>query len=83
MRVFDHILKWSAVTLMTMLIVLAPSILNTVVNEKHQRKAAENGLAATVVEMSKEKNMIAKEIAIRLGIKTESVYDILETEEEK
>ena len=83
MRVFNHVLKWSAVILMTMLIVLAPSILDTVVNEKYQRKAAENGLVATVVGMSKEKNMIAKEIAIRLGIKTESVYDILETEEEK
>lgn len=78
MRVFDHVLKWSAVILMTMFIVLAPSILDTVVNEKYQRKAAENGLAATVVEMSKEKNMIAKEIAVRLGIEEKDVYDILD-----
>lgn len=81
MRVFDHVLKWSAVILMTMLIVLAPSILDTVVNEKYQREAANEGLAVTVVEMSKEKNMIAKEIAVRLGIKAKDVYDILETEE--
>lgn len=81
MRVFDYVLKWSAVILMTMLIVLAPSILDTVVNEKYQRKAAENGLVATVVEMSKEKNMIAKDIAFWLGIKAESIYDILDAEE--
>lgn len=47
----------------------------------YQQKALNNGLAAAVVEMSKEKNMIAKEIAVRLGIEEKDVYDILDAEE--
>lgn len=70
---------------MTFSIVCAIFLLSITIEncKKYQREAANEGLAVTVVEMSKEKNMSAREIAIRLGIKTESVYDILETEEEK
>lgn len=64
-----------------MFVISIPSIFNVIVNEKYQRKAAKNGLAVTVVEMSKEENMTASEIARRLGIKEKDVYDIFEIEE--
>lgn len=64
-----------------MFVISIPSIFNVIANEKYQRKAAKNGLAVTVVEMSKEENMTASEIARRLGIKEKDVYDIFETEE--
>ena len=64
-----------------MVVVSVHSIFNVIVNEKYQRKAAKNGLAVTVVEMSKEENMTASEIARHLGIKEKDVYDIFETEE--
>ena len=64
-----------------MFVVSIHSIFNVIANEKYQRKAAKNGLAVTVVEMSKEENMTASEIARRLGIKEKDVYDIFETEE--
>lgn len=52
-----------------------------VVEESYQQEAVEKGLAATVVEMYREKDMPVKRIAYTLGITAESVYDILETEE--
>ena len=48
----------------------------------YQQKALNNGLAATVVEMKQTGKYSAKSIANILDIKTEDVYDILETEEE-
>lgn len=65
---------------MTFSIVCAIFLLSITIEncKKYQREAAKEGLAATVVEMSKEKNMIAKEIAVRLGIEEKDVYDILD-----
>lgn len=50
--------------------------------EEYQQKALNNGVEATVVEMKQTGKYSAKSIANILDIKTEDVYNILETEEE-
>lgn len=50
--------------------------------EEYQQKALNNGVEATVVEMKQTGKYSAKSIANILDIKTENVYNILETEEE-
>lgn len=68
---------------MTFSIVCAIFLLSTTIenSKKYQRKAVENGLATTVVNMYKEEHQSVKDIAFWLGIKAESIYDILDAEE--